>query len=344
MRATRRPQRSTPRHRQRRPQSAWSPRPLLESEVQMIWPVIGAIAGAAITSKTSKDLAEDARNYNAQSSAYDKAYNLMLSDREYERQKEFATMGIRWKTEDAKMSGLHPLAVLGGAGGSGYSPTIVAASTPAAQPGSVPDYSSVGAAAGDYLSRMGQDTTRAQVATATPQERKVAAAVTALDLERRQLENGLLQMQMTEIAHRMNLSGNAQIGPPMPSTTGGHPPVGAVEVRPSEQISASPRSTGLEAASTPLTKDYRIDRGLGIRLPSQGAAEALEGLGVAQHLAGPFLLGLQAGRELLYGPNPPEDKLPSGYEWEWSPFRQSWRAVRRSGRSGGAHLSDIAAP
>lgn len=32
---------------------------------------------------------------------------------EYEREKEFAQMGIRWKVEDAKAAGLHPLAALG---------------------------------------------------------------------------------------------------------------------------------------------------------------------------------------------------------------------------------------
>lgn len=40
----------------------------------------------------------------------------------YERQKEFAQMGIQWKVEDAKRAGLHPLYALGGSGAT-YSPS-----------------------------------------------------------------------------------------------------------------------------------------------------------------------------------------------------------------------------
>ena len=40
----------------------------------------------------------------------------------YEAQKEFAQNGIRWKVEDAKRAGIHPLYALG-ASTQGYSPT-----------------------------------------------------------------------------------------------------------------------------------------------------------------------------------------------------------------------------
>lgn len=42
----------------------------------------------------------------------------------YNRQKEFAQMGIRWKVEDAKAAGLHPLYALGGSGAA-FSPNPI---------------------------------------------------------------------------------------------------------------------------------------------------------------------------------------------------------------------------
>ena len=48
-------------------------------------------------------------------------------DIEYERQKEFAQQGIRWKVADAKSAGIHPLYALG-AGTTSYAPQYVGGS------------------------------------------------------------------------------------------------------------------------------------------------------------------------------------------------------------------------
>jgi hypothetical protein len=44
-------------------------------------------------------------------------------DKNYDRQKQFAKNSIRWRVQDAKKAGIHPLAALG-AGGSTYQPTM----------------------------------------------------------------------------------------------------------------------------------------------------------------------------------------------------------------------------
>lgn len=74
-----------------------------------------------------------------------------ISKTEYQRQKEFAQMGIRWKVEDAKAAGLHPLAALG-ANTLNYSPQHIGAT----------DYG---------LSNMGQDISRALRKMPTKQEK-----------------------------------------------------------------------------------------------------------------------------------------------------------------------------
>lgn len=49
------------------------------------------------------------------------------ANKDYRRQKEFAKNSIRWKVEDAKRAGLHPLFALGG--GASFSPSIQTGST-----------------------------------------------------------------------------------------------------------------------------------------------------------------------------------------------------------------------
>jgi len=75
----------------------------------------------------------------------------------YFAQKEFAQNGIRWRVDDAKKSGIHPLFALG-ANTSGYSP--------------VSGYSGDGGIS-DFSSSMGQSFERAVQAKKTPAEREI---------------------------------------------------------------------------------------------------------------------------------------------------------------------------
>lgn len=84
-----------------------------------------------------------------------------LGNIEYARQKEFAQMGIRWKVEDAKAAGLHPLYALG-AMPANYSPAQI---------------QSVGGGSsgiGESMAEAGQSISRAMMATQTNDEKRMA--------------------------------------------------------------------------------------------------------------------------------------------------------------------------
>lgn len=100
-------------------------------------------------------------------------------------QKEFAQMGIRWRTEDAVAAGIHPLAALGASGAS-YSPS------PAHH---LPDYSK-----SDLYHNMGQSLSRAVSAGQTREERLAAQ----LRLKNMDLQNKLLESQITSITRPTN--------------------------------------------------------------------------------------------------------------------------------------------
>ena len=107
-------------------------------------------------------------------------------------QKQFAQNGIRWKVEDAKRAGIHPLYALG-------APTM--------------SYSPV--ATGDYgVSQASQDIGRAIDATRTAPERDDArlTALHALALERGKLENDSLRLDLASKTARLA----QQTGPAMP--------------------------------------------------------------------------------------------------------------------------------
>lgn len=87
-------------------------------------------------------------------------------DRNEALQREFATHGIRWRVEDAKAAGLHPLFALG-------------ASVPQYSPATAIDFSGMS----NSLHTMGQNVSRAARASMTPEER------TMLDLNMQEVRS-----------------------------------------------------------------------------------------------------------------------------------------------------------
>ena len=146
-------------------------------------------------------------------------------------QYEFAQNGIRWKVEDAKQAGIHPLYALG-ANTVSYSPVSVGSGNP--------DMSMANA-----VSAMGQDVSRAVNATRTAPERVDAFNKTIQDLTvtNMQLKNEQLRSQIA----KLNQGGGT---PPFPSPLPDIPE-GKAEDRPPLQVGGArwgtdPKTSNME--------------------------------------------------------------------------------------------------
>lgn len=148
-------------------------------------------------------------------------------------QKEFAQNSIRWKVDDAKAAGLHPLAALG-AQTTSYAPVSVG-----------------GPSIASSLAGAGQDISRAVNATRTGGERATAyiKSVQDLTLSRMGLENQLLASQIAKI----NQAGTV---PAMPSQgdrylIDGQAQSGLVKTSPLARQSSAPGAPSQESAAVP---------------------------------------------------------------------------------------------
>lgn len=116
-------------------------------------------------------------------------------------QREFAQSGIQWRVADAQAAGVHPLFALG-------------ANTTSFSPVSVGSTSSPSMA--DTLGAAGQDIGRAINATQNHEQRAAAKAAqvgTALELEKKGLENEILKTQLASGQSRLKQQQN----PAMPT-------------------------------------------------------------------------------------------------------------------------------
>lgn len=213
---------------------------------------LGPLLGAATNlfgMKMAGDDADDARAFQASQAANNEALQREFWQKNADLQREFAQSGIRWRVQDAKAAGVHPLFALSG-GGASYSPQAVV--------GSSSDY--VSDRSGEYLSRMGQDIGRAISATQTQTER-TSDQLTALGLERAQLENDLLKAQIAKTT--------GMIGPPMPkmssssNAVGGDSRYGSWEAEPHAVTTTFPGAPGHAAgAARPYMQWNRSATGL----------------------------------------------------------------------------------
>lgn len=151
-------------------------------------------------------------------------------------QKEFAQMGIRWRVEDAKAAGLHPLAALG-SGGSSYTPSGVSVMADRSRE--------------DFYHRTGQNLSRALSATATSEERSAKR----LQLVGMDLDN---QIKRAELAKLQN-------SPPFPS----------VIEKPLERVAAESDMKWQEVGNYPSVAYMKSPTGL-VPIMPPNLAEALE--------------------------------------------------------------------
>lgn len=245
-----------------------------------MWEVIIPAAANLIGGMMNNDAVSDANtaNINNQNA---------INERNIALQREFAQHGIRWKVEDAKAAGLHPLAALG-AQTTSFSPISVGATV-------MPE-----AGLGGGIAEMGQNIGRAISASSTNRERRAQDAALAnvaemrldferqnhsLDVERKWLENSLLRSELARKAQQEN--------PPAPaSLTGAQSPgdrYSRVKFKPAEVTSANPFNQSRTAGPPgPGTTRYRFGgpySGFNVDLPSgSSVSEGLESMGALYSL------------------------------------------------------------
>lgn len=169
-------------------------------------------------------------------------------------QKEFAQHGIRWKVEDAKAAGLHPLAALGAQTHS-FSPTVV----------------------GDNFAQAGQEIGRAIDSTRTHSERKDANGVLGkLAIERAGLENDLLRSQIA----KNNQAGQPPARPSIDERYMGIDGQGGaaklIAPKPMEQTPTDPKRLGQEPGSVVDVGWAKSPNGKYYPVPSKDAKDRIE--------------------------------------------------------------------
>lgn len=196
----------------------------------------------------------------------------------YEAQKEFAQNGIRWKVEDAKRAGIHPLYALG-ASTNGFTP--------------------VGGYGGDYgisdaAAHLGQGFERAQQAKMTKEERErqdVRDAIQDMaaleDLrQKKRMNDAQIRLADSEIFRNFALSTNALrnsgLPPAMPGGHGGVIPgqgesyaTGQTTPEISEVVTSASGLPSVQAGSPPDARFYRTATGRA-PLPTEESGDAMD--------------------------------------------------------------------
>lgn len=218
---------------------------------------------------------------------------------EYERQKEFAQHGLRWKVEDARRAGIHPLAALGGTG-SLYAP----ASTTFSGGGSGPDYTGA-------FANAGQNVMRAVNATRTAEEREQAqiqsmqqVQMNNLELEGKTLQNDLLRSQIAQQ--------NSQRNPPFPGTI----------QKPAEMTMTAPGKPNQEAGQVADVGWARTSTGV-YPVPSKDVKERIEDNFIQET---GWALRNNLMPNIRSSDGPPNNLLPAGaIRWKWNPAAQEYQ-------------------
>lgn len=243
---------------------------------------------------------------------------MALAAQNQQMQREFAQSGIRWRVEDAKAAGLHPLAALG-------------AQTTSFSPVSVGDV-------GGGFSAAGQDIGRAISAMKTKDEKAEAISERAneLALEKGSLENQLLRTQI----RRLNSPGT---GPGMPSTkkvgsnydgnlVAGQPATGVIS-RKSEREFTAPGDASKEYGAVPDVGYVSTGSGHA-PVPSKDVKDRIEDVMPAEWA---WALRNMGAPTVGLRYRPPNLPLKENHEWGYDPFTQEYFQVPRIRGPGLAH-------
>lgn len=240
----------------------------------MSWADFAQFAGSLFGANVNRQAAADQANATRSANQQQMSLAREQMDRGEDLQREFAQFGIRWKTQDAKAAGLHPLAALG-AQTFNASPVTVGANLS----------TDVGS---EFKSRMGQDISRAIDATATIAERQYNETLRNLQLRRAQAE--------TSIAESQAVSAHRAANPPMP--------------RPGESITEPQRLT-THHPDHPHTLPKAVVGTQWAKIPGQGAMSVISP-DLSEPLEDDFL-GKLVWRGANAFVEPPVSDLPPGH-------------------------------
>lgn len=261
-------------------------------------------------------------------------------ERNYNAQKEFAQQGIRWRVDDAKAAGLHPIFGLGGFGAS-FTPSggqIIAGDSGGGSSGGGYDV-------GSSLESLGQSFGRAMSAKQTEQER-AAAKIKQEHMESLQAENMMLQNDSlrADIALQqaktsaMAVSTQQQV-PAMPSlrtrADGAIIPGQAnatssslFTVQPAEITANTPGRPGTEAGTIPDLGFARTNDGGYAPVYSNDVKQRLE-----EDLVGEISWSLRNRVPALVNSAasaPPSEYLRPGERWNFNMLQGAWYPVSGS--------------
>lgn len=228
-------------------------------------------------------------------------------------QTTFAKKGIQWRVEDAEKAGIHPLYALG-------------AQTPTYTPVSTPDYAAVGSQLGQNL-----DTAISKHFTA---EGKAGKILTALSIERAQLENDKLRSEIRMV----NSPGQPPSLPsPMDNVLIGGQGDSRSDVRmvPPEITASQGMNPAAQAGAINDYQYARTNTGYTI-VPSKDMKSAIEDQ-IVPEMAWSFrnmhIVTPPPDRSM-----PPKEWLPKNADiWKWNPFKQEWQPARK-GTIGGSYF------
>lgn len=229
-----------------------------------------------------------------------------LNEKNERLQREFAQHGLRWKVEDAKAAGLHPLYALGGQGAT-FSPLTAIADQ--GTPSPTLD-----------LAGLSQNITGAMARTSTGQEKQMQQLQLQsmqLDVEGKTIDNQMRATQLRQL----------QTGPNFPGSDNFIPGQGnsGMKINPAERTQSAPGRPAQEKGWVPDVGYARTDTGL-TPVPSKDVKERIEDQLVPE--------SMWAARNYILpnigkGEKPPKSMLPKGYnDWYWDPSRQEFRPTR----------------
>lgn len=228
----------------------------------------------------------------------------------------FAKNGIRWRVEDARAAGIHPLYALG-------------ASTQSFAPSSVG-----GDPFAQSISAAGQDISRAINATRPLEERQ--ETLLNLSVERAGLQNDLLRSQIAKINSSMNPPGPTGSGFNIPGQpdSGISPDGSFFKNKPPDVVPGAPSQPSSENFSHSDIGYARTTTGWA-PVPSKDVKERIE-----DNLIHETFHAFRNNILPTFGQNlaPPPFPAPNGQNWWWNTGKQEYQLWRDGDRPTAGHL------